>query len=125
MKPPTMAGWNLAARFSLELAALIALGIAGWKLGEGGGRWALALGAPLAAAVIWATFNVPGDPSRSGRAPVEVNGWIRLGVELLVLGGGAVAIWYAGRPVVALAFVTVVVVQYATARDRIGWLVEQ
>ncbi len=120
-----MAGWNLAARFDLEVAALVALGIAGWKLGEGGWRWIAALGVPLAAGIVWATFNVPDDPSRSGRAPVEVNGWIRLAVELLVLGSGALAIWYAGRPVVAVAFISVVVVQYATSLDRMTWLVEQ
>lgn len=125
METPAMSGWNLAARFAVEVAALTAVGVAGWKLGAGGTRWALGVGLPVAAAVVWATFNVPGDPSRSGHAPIEVNGWTRLGVELVVLGGGAVAIWYAGPPALALAYVAVVVTQYATAFDRIGWLLEQ
>lgn len=125
MEPPEMAGWNLATRFGLEVAALVALGIAGWKLGAGATRWVLGVGLPVAAAVVWATFNVPGDPSRSGHAPIEVNGWIRLGIELVVLGAGAVAIWYAGSPALAVAYVAVAVAQYATALDRVGWLVEQ
>ncbi len=123
MKPPDMAGWNLALRFALEVAALIALGIAGWKLGAGGLRWALAVGIPVAAAVAWTTFNLPDDPSRSGEAPIEVNGWTRLAVELVVLGGGAVAIWYAGQPAIALGYAALIVVQYTTSLDRVGWLV--
>ncbi len=120
-----MAGWNLALRFALEVAALVALGLAGWKLGGEGSRWILAIGVPAAAAAAWTTFNVAGDPSRSGRAPVEVNGWTRLGVEVLVLGGGALAIWYAGQPALAVAYTILVVVQSATAHDRVAWMIEQ
>ena len=123
MKPPDMAGWNLALRFALEVAALAALGIAGWKLGPGVMRWVLAFGIPLAAAVAWTTFNLPGDPSRSGEAPIEVGGWTRLAVELVVLGGGAVAIWYAGRPALALGYAALIVVQYTTSFDRLSWLI--
>ena len=125
MQPPEMAGWNLALRFALEIVALVALGIAGYELGSGALRWVLAIGIPALAAVAWATFNVRDDPSRSGAAPVPVNGWIRLAVELLVLGGGAVAIWYAGQPALAVGYAALVVIQYATSLERVGWLVEQ
>jgi len=125
MGAPDMAGWNLVTRFGLELAALIALGFAGWEFGTAGPRWILAISAPIAAAIAWTTFNVPGDPSRSGHAPVEVNGWTRLAVELFVLGGGAVCIWYVGQPAAAIGYTAVIVVQYATALDRVVWLVEQ
>jgi hypothetical protein len=36
-------------------------------------------------------FNAVDDPSRSGAAPAEVGGWIRLAIEALILGGGAAA----------------------------------
>ncbi len=120
---PEMASWNLATRFALELVALGGLGFAGWKLGDGALGWILALGVPIAAAVIWSTLNVPDDPSRSGRAPVEVDGWIRLTLELIVLGSGAAALWYVGRPALALGYALVVVAQYATSLDRVRWLV--
>lgn len=122
METPDIAGWNLATRFGTEVAALTALGTAGWQLGPGTLRWVLAIGVPLAAAVTWTTFNVPDDPSRSGRAPIEVDGRIRLAVELAVLGSGAVAIWWAGHPALAVGYATAVVVQYATALDRVNWL---
>lgn len=120
-----MAGWNLALRFALEIVALVALGLAGWKLGSGAMRWILAIAIPALAAVAWTVFNVPNDPSRSGEAPVEVSGWIRLAVELLVLGGGAVALWYAGQPALALGYAALIVLHYATSIDRIRWLIEQ
>jgi hypothetical protein len=73
------AWWNLALRFLLELAALLGLGMAGWSLSSGVWCWIVALAVPVAVAVIWATFAVLNDPSRSGRAPILVPGAVRLG----------------------------------------------
>lgn len=123
MTAPTMAGWNLALRFGLELGALVGLGFAGWKLASGPSRWVAATVVPLAAAVIWGTFNVLNDPSRSGAAPVEVNGWTRLAIELLILGGGAVAVAVAARPVVGLTFAALIVGHYAASWSRLDWLI--
>jgi len=61
---------SLALRFLLELAALIALGL--WGAHQAG--IALALALPATAAALWGIFAVPGDPSRSGKAPVPVSG---------------------------------------------------
>jgi len=124
MTPPTMAGWNLALRFGLELGALAGLAAAAWKLTSGPARWAAVVAVPLAAAVVWGVFNVLDDPSRSGAAPVEVAGWTRLAIELLVLGGGAVAVLLVGRPYVAAIFTFLIIVQYATSWSRIEWLIE-
>lgn len=125
MTPPDMAGWNLALRFGLEMTALVALGLAGWALGTGGMRWLLAVGLPVLAVVAWGTFNVVGDPSRSGDAPVEVGGWLRLAVEMLVLVGGVAALWYVGQPLLAGGVIVLIVIQYTTELDRARWLVEQ
>lgn len=75
---------NLALRFALELSALAALGAWGWGRGSGWTAAALAIGLPLAAAVVWGTFAVIGDPSRSGKAPVPVPGPVRLALEVAV-----------------------------------------
>lgn len=73
---------NLAPRFLLELAALLALGIWEWQQSESWLRFVLVLAVPIIAAAIWGTLNVPHDPSRSGAAPVVVPGVLRLDIEL-------------------------------------------
>jgi len=119
-----MAGWNLALRFGLELAALAGLGLAAWKLTPGPLRWAAVTLVPIAAAVIWGVFNVLDDPSRSGRAPIEVNGWTRLAIELLILGGGVAAVALVGRLDIGIVFAVLVATHYAASLSRLEWLVQ-
>ena len=124
MTPPTMAGWNLALRFGLELGALAGAGFAAWTLASGPVRWAAVMLVPITAAVIWGVFNVVDDPSRSGAAPIEVSGWIRLAIEVAILGGGAAAIAFAGRHDIWIVFALLVTFHYAASTSRIAWLVE-
>ncbi len=125
MSPPKMAAWNLALRFGLEVAALAGLGLAGWTLAVGPLRWIAAVLLPVAAAAAWGVFNVLGDPSRSGNAPVEVPGWLRLTLELAVLGGGAVALVAVGHPALGAGMAALVVLQYATSWARVRWLLSR
>lgn len=125
MTPPTMAGWNLALRFGLELAMLAGYAAAAWNLTSGGVRWVAAIAVMVGVATVWGVFNVLNDPSRSGKAPVEVSGWTRLVLELLVFGVGALAISTTGRPALAIGFAALVVLQYATSWDRVQWLIKQ
>jgi CDP-diglyceride synthetase len=124
MNPPKMHGWNLALRFGLEIAALIGIGLAAWELTSNPVRWVAVMAAPVAAAAIWGTFNVVDDPSRSGQAPVEVPGWLRLTIELTILscGGGGFAV--AGQRGVAVVFGVLIAVHYAVSWRRVGWLLE-
>jgi len=124
MTPPTMAAWNLALRFGLELGALAGLGLAAWKLTSGPVRWAAVALVPIAAAAVWGVFNVLNDPSRSGAAPIEVSGWTRLAIELLILGGGAAAITFAGRREIGIVFALLIAVHYAASTSRVEWLVQ-
>jgi len=119
-----MAGWNLALRFGLEIGALVGLAAVAWQLSSGAMRWVAVAVVPLVAAVIWGVFNVLDDPSRSGAAPVEVSGWTRLAIELLILGGGAAALAMASRPSIAAVFAVLVVLQYASSWSRVEWLIE-
>lgn len=123
MTPPTMAAWNLALRFGLELGALAGLGLAAWRLTSGPIRWAAVALVPVTAAAVWGVFNVLNDPSRSGAAPIEVNGWTRLAIELLILGAGAAAIAFAGRRDIGIVFAVLIAFHYATSTNRIAWLV--
>ena len=123
MTPPTMARWNLALRFALEVAALTGLAAAAWRAGPGAARWLGVVLVPAIAAVVWATFNVVDDPSRSGAAPVEVNGWVRLAIELAVLGGGAAAVGFVVHPALGTVFGLTILGHYLVSLDRVEWLV--
>ena len=118
-----MAPWNLTLRFALELAALGGLALAGWHLASGPTRFFTVIALPLVAAVLWAVFNVSDDPSRSGEAPVEVSGLVRLAVELTVLGGGIAGFAIAGFSGVAALIALLIIAHYAASRRRLSWLI--
>lgn len=122
--PPTMAGWNLALRFGLELLALTGLGVAAWRLTNGPIRFLAVVAVPLAATVAWVVFNVIGDPSRSGAAPVEVAGWVRLAIELTILVAGAIAFALAGRRDIGIAVALLIAIHYVASLSRVQWLLD-
>ncbi|NEW40170.1 YrdB family protein [Nocardia cyriacigeorgica] len=113
----------LAVRLILELAALTAFGVLGWRAFDSPWKYALVVILPIAGATLWGTFAVPDDPSRSGNAPIPVDGRVRLLVEMVVLFGGALALWAADLPRWALAFAAILVAYHAVAYDRIHWLI--
>jgi hypothetical protein len=113
----------LGVRFVLELVAVVSFGILGWRAFDTPWRFVLVVLLPVVAAAIWGMFAVPGDPSRNGTPTVGVPGTVRLVVEILVLGGGAAALWAAALPIAALVSAVVLVVYQALAYDRIGWLI--
>lgn len=125
MNPPDMRPWNLALRFGLEMAALVGFGLAAWHLSSGIVRWTAVVAVPLVAAVLWGTLNVLDDPSRSGNAPVEVSGRVRLVVEAIVLGGGWIAYGTAGHRALGVALAVLTVLHYAVAFGRVRWLLSR
>jgi len=116
---------NLALRFGLELAALFSFGIWGWQQGYGSSKYLLAFGLPLIAMLLWGLFNVPGDPSRSGSAPVPVAGLVRLLLEFAIF----LLAWIAMRDAVSgrwyVLFGVLIAVHYALSLDRIQWLLDR
>ncbi|MER8374865.1 YrdB family protein [Mesorhizobium sp. M1409] len=119
------AWWNLTLRFLLELAALLGLGIASWRLSHDWWRWVAALAIPLVAAALWGTFAVLNDPSRSGRAPVPVPGAVRLVLELVILFGGAAGFYLAGQTTTGIVMALLIVISYAFSLDRLAWLLRR
>ena len=114
----------LAIRFLLELVLLAALGVWGWRLGNGGvAGGALALVVPTTAAVLWGLFSVPGDPSRNPRALVAVPGVVRLALEWALFGLAAYGLWSTGSRAAAETLLTVTGLHYALSWERIVWLV--
>ena len=125
MSPPEMARWNLALRFGLEIAALAGIATAAWRATAGPWRWVATIALPVVAAVAWTTFNVTDDPSRSGGAPVEVHGSVRLVVEFAVLGAGTAGFLWHGPRTAGLAIAALIIVHYTTSTPRIEWLLDQ
>ena len=114
---------NLAVRFILEIGALLALGWWGWSSAEGILRFVLALGTPTLAAVLWGTFAVSDDPSRSGRAPVTVPGTVRLLLELAFFGAATWVLFNTGASTLGWVFGVAVLIHYLVSYDRIQWLI--
>ena len=116
---------NLVVRFILELSALIAIGYWGWTTGDGWLRFGLAIGLPIIAAMLWGTFTVPDDPSRSGKAPVPVPGIVRLALELGLFAFAVWALYDTGLTRLSIILAVVVIIHYIVSYDRIGWLIKQ
>jgi predicted outer membrane lipoprotein len=115
---------NLALRFLLEISALAAIGFWGWKQGEGGLRFILAIGVPVFAASVWGTFAVPEDSSRSGKAPVPVSGILRLVIESAFFSFATWSLYKATGLLLACIFGIVTIIHYAISYDRLIWLIK-
>lgn len=116
---------NLALRFVLELAAWFAMGYWGWTQHEGFSRFLWVIGLPLMTAILWGTFAVPDDPSRSGKAPIPVPGFIRLLLEFAFFTLGVLCCFGAGQPIWGWILGITVLLHYAISYDRIIWLLKQ
>ena len=66
-----------------------------------------------------------GDPSRSGKAPVQVPGLLRLALEVSFFALGAWALSFAGLGLAGWIFATIVAGHYALSWDRIVWLLRR
>lgn len=116
---------NLAVRLVLEIAALFSMALWGWSQADGWVRFVLAAVIPMGAAILWGTFAVPDDPSRSGKAPIAVPGIARLAIEAVVFLGGVLAVLDLGYATAGWALGIVAVIHYAISYDRIAWLIRQ
>ena len=116
---------NLLVRFLLEIAAIISMAAVGWALGEGWiayvGTWLL----PLIAIVVWGIFNVPGDPSRSGKAPIKVSGKIRIMIEIAFFSTAIFGRFWLGHDIFAWSLLISILIHYGVSYQRIIWLWRQ
>jgi hypothetical protein len=96
----------LTVRFLLELGALAGFAVGGAAVGSGVTSVLLAVLLPLAAAVMWGVWAAP-------KAPRRLRPTRRLGVEVVMFGGGALALVLAGHAVAGVAFALVAAVDTA------------
>lgn len=116
---------NHTLRFLLELSALFSMGYWGWTQHGRTMRFVWMIALPVIAAILWGTFAVPNDPSRSGKAPIPTPGILRLILELAIFGLGVWCLFSAGQPTWGWILGILVVLHYATSYDRIIWLLKQ
>lgn len=116
---------NLGVRLLLEIGALVGYGYWGWTVSDGLLRYLLAIAIPFVAAVVWGTFAVLEDPSRSGKAPVPVSGLLRLIIELIFFALASYALFSMGIKTIAWIYTLTVIAHYILSYDRITWLLEQ
>lgn len=103
---------NAGLRFALELCAVAALAYWGLQAARGQAvRLMLAIGSPVAAAVVWGTFVAP-------KAPLLLSEPFRLGASLAVFGLAAAALVAAGRRELGLVFAAVAALNTALIYAR-------
>jgi hypothetical protein len=84
--------------------------------------WSAKLGVPALLALVWVTFAVRGDPSRSGGAPVPVPGWVRLAIELAIFGAAVVALARTGEWRACAVYSVALLTHHAGTLPRLKWL---
>lgn len=102
-------GINLIVMFGLELAMLGSFGFWGYQVDPGGWvGWALAVGLPVAGALVWGRWFAP----RSARRLTLVPGVL---LSLGLFGLAALALVVAGQPVAGAFMAAVAVINRALA----------
>lgn len=97
----TVAWANLVVVFVVELAGLAAFGLWGAQaVTSTPGRWALAIGLPLIAAVLWGLCCAP-------RATVALPPFVVAVIKVAMLMAAVLALMGAGLPYAAIALATV------------------
>ena len=113
---------NLAIRFILEVIALVSSGVWGWHQTNGPLRYVFAAGIPLLFATVWATFNVPDDGSRSGKALVKTPGIVRLFIEITFFSFATWCLYNLGHVRFSIIIGSILLLHYFVSYDRILWL---
>jgi hypothetical protein len=97
---------NDGLRFCLELSALAAVAYWGWSEHDGVLRWVLVVAAPLAIVLVWGRWIAP-----KAKHPAADPG--RIGIEVLVFGSAAAALFDADEPVQAAILAAAAVLHLA------------
>jgi Protein of unknown function (DUF2568) len=92
----------------LELLILVSLAFWGWEEGGSFGRWVLAIGVPIAFALVWVTLVTRFSASK-------LDDPSRLRLELAIVACGAAALVRLGHPVLSVLLVLLAATQLTLA----------
>lgn len=107
---------NLVLRFVLECCGLVAAGTWGFATLDGWPLRVLAgIGMPVVMAAAWGVFRIPND---GGPPVVEVAPRVRLAIEVVFFGLALVLLAAAGQGGLAVAFLVVLLINYAVGYER-------
>lgn len=95
---------NDAFQVVLEVLVLVSLAFWGWEEGESFGRWILAIGVPVAFAVVWGILVTRYSASK-------LDDPSRLRLELAIVACGAAALVRIGHPVLSVLLVLLAATQ--------------
>ncbi|MGW4804160.1 YrdB family protein [Kitasatospora sp. NPDC004272] len=112
-----MTGAQLALRFLLELASLVALAVGGYGARPDGPvvlRVLIALALPVLAVVLWGRYAAP-------RRPVRGPAVLWYGVQLLVWGGSVALLAVGGHPCWAFGLGAAMAVNTVALRSLGEW----
>jgi hypothetical protein len=112
-------------RFVLEAIALVFIGWYGSTLATGWLSFFIATGFVLLTMLLWGIFNVPGDPGRSGKAPIVVAGSVRLAIEAAIFLLAIYAVLVIAGSWWSILFFGAIVAHYIHTKKRITWLLKQ
>jgi len=99
-----MQGANDGLQVVLEVLVLLSLAVWGWQEGDAVGRWVLAIGVPVAFAVVWATLV-----SRFSASKLDDPKRLRL--ELVLVACAAAALVRIGHPLLSVLLVLLAATQ--------------
>ncbi len=100
---------HLLIRFAVEVAAVAAFGVWGWRAGTGVSAYALGIGAPAAMIVAWGLFTAP-------KALFNTPPMVREGLAMGVFALAAEALYLAGEPLLAMVLIVVAVLNSVQLR---------
>jgi hypothetical protein len=101
-----MQALNDGLQVVLELVVLVSLAIWGWQEGGAVGRWILAIGVPIAFAIIWGTLVTRYSASK-------LDDPSRLWLEIIIFVSAAAALVRLDHPVLSVLFVLLAATQLA------------
>lgn len=97
---------NLALAFLLELVMLYAIGYWGFKLKQGTAiRWAVGIGLPLLAAVLWGVLLAP-------KSVVDSPFAVKMAGKFILFVIASLLLYSAGKQQMAIAFIITVIINF-------------
>ena len=115
---------NLAFRFLLEVMAILSMICWGVKQDVGAIKYFYILGIPIIMMLIWSFLAVPGDMSRSGKAPIPISGPLRLFIEISFFTIAVLMMSAISQPKVWLGYLILLLLHYVLSYERIIWLLK-